>query len=309
MMRGMQDTYLPVIAACRLPYALPENEAQRLFHGRGGGFPGLQHVIVDWLPPVLLITLYAEIPRPQLNHLATQIMPLQSACESVVVQYRYEREGPTEALLGDSPAALEVSENGLTFEMTLGTNRNTGLFLDMRNGRTWVREHAREKRVLNLFAYTCGFSVAAMAGGADAVVNVDMSGSALSQGRRNHMLNDQDITRVRFEKVEIFRSFGRLARLGPFDLLVCDPPTLQKGNVNIERDYPKIIRRLDRFMATEADLLMCLNAPRLDESFLLEAMDRDAPGFAYQGRVPLPDAFIEPAGGGMKALHFRRERP
>lgn len=288
------------------PYSLPLNEAQRLFHGRGGAWPGLEHIVIDWLPPVMLVTLYAEISEAERDTLTAQLVQANPDCQSLLFQLRYLRDGPVEVASGQLPETHVVQEAGLRYEMQFGNNRNTGLFLDIRHGREWLRHRAAAKRVLNLFAYTCGFSVAAIDGGADFVMNVDMSRAALSVGRRNHRLNKQPTDKVRFDKLDIFRSFGRLKRAGPFDVLVCDPPTLQKGSVDIERDYPKIIRRLNEFMAPQADLLMCLNAPHLGESYLQEAMREGAGDFQFVERIRLPDAYVEPTGGGLKALHFRR---
>jgi 23S rRNA (cytosine1962-C5)-methyltransferase len=121
--------------------------------------------------------------------------------------------------------------------------------------------------------------VAAIAGGAQSVLNVDMSSAALNVGRENHRLNQQELTKVRFEKLNIFNSFSRFKKRGPFDLLVCDPPTLQKGSVDIVRDYPKILRRLDQFMAPNAMLVLCLNAPELGREFLLQHMQELAPNY------------------------------
>ena len=90
--------------------------------------------------------------------------------------------------------------------------------------RQWVADHSQNSRVLNLFAYTCSFSVAAIAGGAQQVVNVDMSRSALQRGRENHRLNQLDERRSTYLAVELFRSFSKLRKLGPFDLIICDPP-------------------------------------------------------------------------------------
>jgi len=136
-------------------------------------------------------------------------------------------------------------------------------------------------------------------------VNVDMARGALNTGRENHRLNEQDLNKVRFEGVDIFRSFGRLKRHGPYDLLICDPPTFQKGSVDISRDYAKIIRRLPEFMADGADLIMCLNAQQLDEAFLKGEMARECPGAEFQEMIPAPEVFKEAiAGRGLKVLRY-----
>lgn len=280
-------------------------EARRLFHGRGHAFPGYEHVCIDWLPPVALITLYAEAPEEQLRPLVAALAEGLPACRSVQVQARYERMGPVSVVWGEPLEHFEVLESGLKYQIQLGLNRNTGLFLDMRNGRDWVRGNAEGKSVLNLFSYTCGFSVAAIEGGAKGVVNVDMSSPALSIGRDNHRLNDHALDSIRFEKLDIFKSFGRLAKRGPYDLLICDPPTLQKGSVNIARDYPKILRRLDRLMRPKSDLLLCLNAPELESDYLLDAVDEYAPQFRFMEQLENPEAFMEAQGKGLKVMHFQ----
>lgn len=187
----------------------------------------------------------------------------------------------------------------------MGQARNTGLFLDMRNGRRWVQTHSKGTRVLNLFAYTCGFSVAVVAGGAKSVLNVDMSSAALNVGRENHRLNQQSLEQVRFEKLNIFKSFGRLKRRGPFDLLICDPPTFQKGSVDIAQDYPKILHRLDEFMAPGATLLLCLNAPELGRDFLIQHMALIAPHYILVEEINPPEVYVETEGKGLKVLCFK----
>ena len=69
--------------------------------------------------------------------------------------------------------------------------------------------------------------------------------------------------------VDIFKSYNRLKKYGPYQLIICDPPSFQKGSVNIQRDYKKIISRIPQLASDGADLLLCLNSPELDEAFLL----------------------------------------
>lgn len=281
-----------------------DTEAQRLFHGRGHAYPGLEHVTIDWLPPVALITLYAPEPESTLIALADWAMSTLPGCKSVQYQNRTERDGPFSVLQGEEIKALEITENNLRYHIRLGKARNIGLFLDMQQGRQWTQEQAKEKRVLNLFAYTCGFSVAAQAGGAKRIVNVDMSSAALATGRENHRLNHHNLDNVRFEKLDIFKSFGRIKRAGPFDLLICDPPTFQKGSVDIARDYPKILRRLPEFMAPGSQLMLCLNAPELDRDFLIENVETHAPQYSYAGEIKPPAVFVEAQRKGLKTLIF-----
>lgn len=256
-----------------VPFQLPKNnDAQRLFHGRGQVYEGFEFIAIDWLSPVVLITLFKEVDKAELHALAVKLSSVISGARSIQVQYRYLQNGPIEVVMGEEFTQINVIENDLKYQLTLGRARNTGLFLDMKNGRQWVLDNAKGARVLNLFSYTCAFSVAAIAGGAQTVFNIDMSKASLSMGRENHRLNGHDTQNVKFDALDIFKSFGRIKRSGPYDLLICDPPSFQKGSVDIKRDYKKIIRRIPEFMNPNALLMLCLNSTELDAEFLKQTV-------------------------------------
>ena len=281
------------------------DESQRLFHGRGHAYPELSHVNIDWFEPIILITLYQEVEADWLAEQVAQLRTLTDRCQSIQVQYRCRKFAPCELAWGKDISHLTALEHGLKYHISLGKAQNSGLFLDMRNGREWVKTHSENKRVLNLFSYTCAFSVAALAGNASKVVNIDMSKSSLSKGRENHRLNKQDLDKVIFEGVDIFKSYGRLKKHGPYQLLISDPPSFQKGSVDIERDYKKIIRRLPDLMSENGDVLLCLNSPDLNIDFLLAEVARECPECEFQYQLKAPEVFKEAhEGKGLKCLYF-----
>jgi 23S rRNA (cytosine1962-C5)-methyltransferase len=281
-------------------------DCQRLFHGRGHAYPELSHVNVDWFSPVVLITLYQEVDEVWLSEQVCVIQQLIPECVSIQVQFRSRKFAPSEVLWGEEVTELNAKEHGLKYHISLGKAQNSGLFLDMGNGREWVKNNSEGKNVLNLFAYTCAFSVAAIAGGAKQVINIDMSKSSLSKGRENHKLNQQDESKVKYEGVDIFKSYNRLKKHGPYDLIICDPPSFQKGSVNIQRDYKKIIKRLPELMANNSDVVLCLNSPDLSEEFLLAEVARECPQCEFQHRIDNPRVFVEAeTGKGLKVLYFR----
>ncbi|GHE99364.1 class I SAM-dependent methyltransferase [Thalassotalea profundi] len=283
-----------------------EPDSQRLFHGRGHAYDGLSHVNVDWFSPIIFITLYQAVDPSWLNQQVELLRENIHECKSIQVQHRYIKFSPIEVLWGDDLQQAVAVENDLRYQLTLGKSQNLGLFFDMANGRKWVKENAHGKNILNLFSYTCAFSVAALSGGATQVVNIDMSKSSLSKGRDNHKLNEQDLTKVKFEGVDIFKSYSRLKKYGPYQMLICDPPSFQKGSVNIERDYKKIIKRLPELMSDNADVLLCLNSPDLDEQFLLDEVARECPECQFQYKVENPKVFKEAEQGkGLKVLYFK----
>ena len=283
-------------------------DCQRIFHGRGHAYENLSHVNVDWFSPVILITLYEAVDESWLLTQAKALQQLTNECRSVQVQRRYEKFAPTQVLLGDNIESTIVTENGLSYHIEFGKAQNSGLFLDMVNGRSWVSQQATGKNVLNLFAYTCAFSVAATAGGASKVVNIDLSKSSLSKGRENHQLNKlakKEGKQIIFEGVDIFKSNSRIKKYGKYDLLICDPPSFQKGSVNIERDYAKIIRKIPQWMNDGAQLLLCLNSPDLNEKFLKDEVLRECPNCVFEQRIANPTVFKEAhKGKGLKVLLF-----
>ncbi|GAL11140.1 methyltransferase [Vibrio astriarenae] len=158
------------------------DEVRRLFHGRGRSWEGLEQITCDWLQGQLVVSLFKEVDEDFLTALReTLITFTQSAIWSerqgrcILLQHRYESGAPAEVIFGELESRPVVVENGLKYQLHLGSNQNAGLFFDMRLGREWVQNNAKHANLLNLFAYTCGFSVAAIAGGADQVVNLDMA--------------------------------------------------------------------------------------------------------------------------------------
>jgi len=282
------------------------DQCQRLFHGRGHAYQGWEHINIDWLPPVVLITVYKEESKERLLDIADQLKVNIPASRSVQVQYRCRAKAPIELLLGDEVTETVTEELGLKYHIQLGQAQNIGLFLDIRNGREWVKQHSHNRRVLNLFAYTCAFSVAAIAGGASHVVNVDNNKGVLSRGRENHRLNSQDTKRVTFEGVNIFNSYSRIKKYAPYDLMICDPPSYQKGSVDIKRDYKKIISRIPQWMNPGSELVLCLNSPELTEQFLFDLVDEECPDCKFIKSIKPPVVFEEAEPGkGLKVLIYR----
>lgn len=286
------------------------DDAVRLFHGRGGHYAGCEHLCLDWFAPVLLLTSFTPLADDDLATCQQAIAERWQAIRpdsqlNLVYQYRSAGETFTQVLQGEVPEPHIVSENGARFQVHLMRGQNHGLFLDMANGREWVRANARYKKVLNLFAYTCGFSVAALQGGADEVVNMDMSKGALGIGKQNHLLNDFSAG-ARFLGHDIFKSWGKLKKLGPYDIIVADPPSNQKGSFVATKDYVRLIRRLPELLADNGEVLLCLNAPELDTTFLRQQVADAAPALEYIERLANPPAFMDVSEEkSLKVLRYR----
>ena len=282
--------------------ALPEH-AQRIFHGRGGMYPGCEHWTLDAYPPVLVLTSFQAVDEASLAIVGealsarwAHIAPGQAL--NWVFQCRADGHADTRLMAGQVPDPHVVTEDGTRFKVHVLRGQNHGLFLDMAEGRRWVRQHiaAHPKtyafRVLNLFAYTCAFSVVALQAGAKHVVNVDMSQGALAIGQQNHRLNSID-TGVSFLAHDIFKTWGKITRGGPYDLIVLDPPSYQKGSFVATKDYARLLRRLPELLAPEGHALVCLNAPELNTAFLRQHMQEQAPDLTLVARLANPHAFAD----------------
>lgn len=282
-------------------------DSYRVFHGRGHHYPGLEFVCVDFFQPVLLITFYNKPPEGWLESFLDQAIPFFSPMISaVLVQNRYEIKAPSHLIWGEMPEAVFARRKQQQFHLQLGQQQNSGFFLDMEPGRLWIEKHSQGKKILNLFAYTCAFSVVAIAAGAEAVVNVDMSGRALSIGRDNHQLNGLEKSRSLFLAENILKSWGRIKRRGPYDIVILDPPSYQPGSFVAQKDYARLVRRLPELMPHGGDILACLNAPELGVDFLREVFVQQCPACEFVERlIPHPDFPDVDPERQLKLLVFR----
>ncbi|MCH8180696.1 MAG: class I SAM-dependent methyltransferase [Proteobacteria bacterium] len=278
-------------------------DAQRVFHGRGGLYPGCEQWSLDAYPPVWVLTSFQPATDAELAaiHAALSARWQQLAPEKTlhwVYQGRHEGGVDTRLMAGDVPDPHVVSEGPARFLVHVLRGQNHGLFLDMAEGRQWVRTHIAHHperarlKVLNLFAYTCAFSVAALQAGARQVVNVDMSQVALAIGQQNHRLNGLSAG-ASFLAHDLFKSWGKVGRGGPYDLVIADPPSYQKGSFVATKDYARLVRRLPDLLAPGGHALLCLNAPELGPDFLQELVQQEAPVLHFVARLANPATFAD----------------
>lgn len=287
---------------------LPEQgSSARIFHGRGHYYSGLEHLNIDLFSNVLVLTSYKEVASEQYDELVQALLKALPTCTAIALQQREQPLAPITWLWGEPQSHLVITEAGIKYGIQIGERQNLGFFPDMSNGRLWLKESAKDKRVLNLFAYTCAFSVAAIEGGAQSVVNLDMSSASLSQGRHNHKLNQHDLSKVKFFAHDLFKSWGKLKRLGPYDIIVIDPPSLQKGSFDARKDYAKVIKRLPDLLNEGGQALICLNAPELSFAFLESLVKEHAPNLNLEQRLPTAEVFKESeADKGLKTLIYKK---
>jgi len=201
----------------------------------------------------------------------------QRMFERFLPKRNQERDAP-KLILGDSSVSSRsvVMERGLRFEIDFSAGYSVGLFIDQRENRSFVRKSA-PKRMLNCFAYTCSFSLAAAIGRAH-TVSVDLSQKSLERGRANFVLNNLPAAGHHFIADDVFEVLPRLARKGEkFDLVVLDPPTFSRSHrgkaFQVESDFEGLLMTALEVAERDCRVLLSTNCTALNER-ALEVMAR-----------------------------------
>lgn len=199
--------------------------AYRLIHGEGDNLPGL---IVDVYNKTAVMQAHSIGMHLQRHAIAKQLMTVMGG-RIENVYYKSETTLPfmepeNGFLYGGSDDNIAV-ENGLRFYVDWLRGQKTGFFVDQRENRALLEQYARNKRVLNMFCYTGGFSFYAMRGGAKLVHSVDSSAKAIELTNRNVELNFPGDKR---HEAFCEDAFKFLDNMGEYDLVVLDPPAFAK---------------------------------------------------------------------------------
>ncbi len=214
--------------------------AYRLLYGESDFLPA---ITADRYGRFAVLRPYAASVQRLLPDVAKELAANIPGLKGVV-----QRDGDgLKALWGELPPPEEsVRENGLQFVADLYHGQKTGLFLDQRDNRALVRELAADRRVLNLFSYTGGFGIYALAGGAREVVNVDVAESAVKEGARAVARNGLPVERHQGLVADVFETLPKLRASGDsYDLVILDPPSLAR-NAEQRRRAQRAYVRLNR---------------------------------------------------------------
>jgi len=263
----------------RAPLAAdPNTTIYRLVNGAADGLPGLT---ADRYGDALVVSLYDDDdripPRPIPPALVASLAEVTGA-RSLYVKYRPKQASrlkddqmalltPPEPVMGPGLGEFVAHEEGLAYLIRPGEGLSSGLFPDMREGRARVQAWAAGRRVLNCFAYTCGFGVAALAGGATRVLNLDLSKSALAWGQENYRANGFEPDPYDFVYGDVFDWLSRFGRRGDrFDLIILDPPGFsrtKRRRFSAARDYGELAALAAGCIAPGGLLLACCNVAEL----------------------------------------------
>ncbi|AXY24788.1 hypothetical protein CL176_01460 [Suicoccus acidiformans] len=233
-----------------------ETTAFRLINGEGDQIPG---VTVDWYAGFLQINWYSQgiyafrewifealqtLPIHILGIYETQRFGQLKVAEAVRHTWGEEAEKPH-----------LIQENGVTYATYLGEDWMTGIFLDQREVRNFVKQQAKALTVLNLFSYTGAFSVAAEMGGAAKTISVDVANRSLDlteeQFAVNHLERNQEVREIRVMDVFDYIRYAKRHGL-KFDMVICDPPSFARTKqytFSARQDYAQLAE--DLFALTE----------------------------------------------------------
>ncbi len=167
--------------------------------------------------------------------------------------------------LADRADYFTVLENGIKFYINLVDYLDTGLFLDHRQTRELVRKMAPGKRVLNLFAYTCSFSVYAAVGGASFTKSVDMSNTYTAWGKDNFILNGLSLKHNLIVREDCLKFLDYERE--EYDIIVIDPPTISRSKkmermFDVQEDYIELIAKSSKLLSDEGQIIFSTNSRR-----------------------------------------------
>lgn len=293
-----------LVNAIRLRAGLDEKNTNgyRLVHGENDGLPGL---VVDRYADTLVLKLYTSAWIPHLKDFCDALAQVSSA-GYLILRLNRAMQKQTELLYSLSDGAtlsqttplnpILFRENGLIFESDPIRGQKTGFFLDQRDNRARVEKLSRGKSVLNVFAYTGGFSVYAARGGAREIVSVDVSVPALEAAVRNMAHNKLNVPHeaIAEDAFEVLTRMKVQQRL--FDMVILDPPMFAQNEKQIESAlsaYKKLTRLGLGVLRKGGTLVQASCSGRVSADSFFESVH----GAARDARRPLTE--IERTGHGV----------
>lgn len=239
--------------------------AFRLYDREVKGYP----VAIDFYANrfcVHFFSKHAEDPSPKLqNIVAETLFALFKTDPQQIFWKTRKRQAPSEQYekLGRSRDFFTVFEYGLQFQVNLRDYLDTGLFLDHRETRHMVGEMSKGKKVLNLFAYTCAFSVHAAAGGALYTKSVDISNTYTTWARENFQLNALSLKNNALVCADCLKFLDQ--ETAKYDLIIIDPPTLSRSkkmerSFNVQLDYVTLINKSLQLLSEQGTILFSTNS-------------------------------------------------
>ena len=249
----------------------------RLFNGFYEGYPSLT---LDVYAKTLVIHDYSDEPdhdfiNKVLDFVTSRLVWLRvGIVKSRNGKTQQQQNG--QLIFGDTPDT-KIKEHNILYAIDLTINRDASFYLDTRHLRKWLIDNMQNKTVLNTFAYTGSFGVAAMAGGATNVIQIDKNRQFLNLAKDSYALNNFPIRKQDFIAQDFFPAISRL-KTGKqlFDCVILDPPffsSTSKGKVNLENDSTRLINKVRPLIKDGGTLISINNALYLSGKEYMQSLE------------------------------------
>lgn len=280
----------------------PHRAALRLFAGFYEGEPAL---VADLYADTLVLHNYAAPAADGADAIRRAVAFYRSALpwlRAGVVKHRHAPDGDDRrGVVAFGDAATEVTEHGVRYRIDVGAARDAGFYLDTRGLRAFLKAELAGRTLLNAFAYTGSLGVAALAGGAARVVQLDASRTFLNVAKASCTLNGLPIRKGDFIAADFWVATSRLRRAeARFDCVVLDPPffaTAATGTVDLAHDADRLINKVRPLVADGGRLVAVNNALFLSGADYVALLSRlCASGhLALEAQIDVPDDVAGPA--------------
>jgi len=269
----------------------PHESAFRLFNGFTEGNPDL---VIDVYASTLLCHNYADNADEGFRLVLVAQQFAQSQLPWLRAGILKTRNGRTQAekrgqlLFGETPDR-KIREHGVWYALDLLMNRDASFYVDTRNLRQWLIQNMSDRSVLNTFAYTGSLGVAAAAGGAGRVVQLDLNRQFLNLAKESYTLNGFPVHRSDFLGADFFPAIGKFKRLGEtFDCVIIDPPffsSTSKGKVDQENESARLINKVRPLIKDGGTLVAINNAIYVSGKEYLQTLE----GLCKDGYLKIRD--------------------
>lgn len=275
----------------------PHDQPLRLF---AGFYEGCPQLAVDVYGKTIILFNYADPPESNAELLHAALAFYQSALpwlESAVFKHRHaaDPEGRRGQVVTGHQPQRKVRENGVWYALDLLLNQDASFYLDTRGLRAWLQAHSASKTVLNTFAYTGSLGVAALAGGAQRVVQLDLNRAYLNLAKTSCACNGLPVVKGDYLYGDFFALASRLRRANAaFDIAILDPPIFaqtQAGTIDLYHQALKAINKI-RPLVNDGGYLVAINnalfLPGADYINLLKNLCADG-YLAIETLIPVPE--------------------
>ena len=246
----------PTLLAC---------DAYRLFNGFFEGLPGL---VIDRYATAIVISNHSRQPE-SLEGTIDQIVKFNLTevpwVKSILLKTRHpnDPEKRKGRLLHGQELPQEISENGIRYAIDLRLNQDDSFYPDTRNLRGWLALNSQGKSILNCFAYTGSLGIAALAGGATALIQTDLNSEALALAEKSYDLNNfiQGMTVLKRDFFSAANALKKSDKL--FDTVILDSPffsSTRYGKVDLQQKHSQLINKVRPLVAHEGHLIVINNA-------------------------------------------------